>query len=464
MGRYRPSFVDPARPDASRTVVRTPAGAALDVIDPALAAELGDGRPRHQAGPRRLRRDAALARLDPDARRARRAGRPRARRPALPPQPADRGGRRRAVPGGGVGRRGAADRRDADADRPARRALRDRQRRSRDDASATPRSSARSPASASRAPASTARRSSRAASRSATRCRSSPRGAGRWSAPAARSARAGAWRSASAWASASAARRARCPARRRLRRRHRVGAGHRRRLGRGHGRRAVARGGDDQRADRAVLAPRRAVVVARVATDRDDPAVAGAERVGLGELLRERHLARPPLAPGRAHDAAEAPAVAVVHHAQVEQVPELVQQHGSRLAHAGADVDRARAPAVDAAGGARQRGAALQPQDDATGHGRHQRGARPALPRAAERPAAGRAHAQLGRGARGRSGAGGRGDQRHGDRRSHHNSPSVLATRPHQGRYPNCRAVSPESGRARSSGRGPGRARRSRAA
>jgi uncharacterized protein YcbX len=43
MGLYRPSFLDPTRPDASRTVVRTPAGAELDVIDPALAAELGDG-------------------------------------------------------------------------------------------------------------------------------------------------------------------------------------------------------------------------------------------------------------------------------------------------------------------------------------------------------------------------------------------------------------------------------------
>ena len=43
MGRYRPSFVDPARPDASRTVVHTPSGADLEVIDPALAAELGDG-------------------------------------------------------------------------------------------------------------------------------------------------------------------------------------------------------------------------------------------------------------------------------------------------------------------------------------------------------------------------------------------------------------------------------------
>ena len=43
MGHYRPSFADPSRPDASRTVVRTPGGDELDVIDPALAAELGDG-------------------------------------------------------------------------------------------------------------------------------------------------------------------------------------------------------------------------------------------------------------------------------------------------------------------------------------------------------------------------------------------------------------------------------------
>jgi uncharacterized protein YcbX len=43
MGHYRPSFVDPSRPDKSRTVVRTPGGDELDVIDPALAAELGDG-------------------------------------------------------------------------------------------------------------------------------------------------------------------------------------------------------------------------------------------------------------------------------------------------------------------------------------------------------------------------------------------------------------------------------------
>ena len=197
---------------------------------------------------------------------------------------------------------------------------------------------------------------------------------------------------------------------------------------RGHRRRWVRAGRARAQRRRARRRPR-AVVVARVATDRDDPAVAGAERVGLGELLRERHLARPPLAPGRAHDAAEAPAVAVVHHAQVEQVPELVQQHGSRLAHAGADVDRARAPAVAAAGGAGQRGAALRPAGRAAGHGRHRRA------RAQRRPRAARALR------------------------------SVLATRPLQGRYPELTVpLSRGTGRDRWSGRGPGRAPRSRAA
>jgi uncharacterized protein YcbX len=41
--RYRPSFVQPDLPDKSRTVVRTPAGAELDVVSPALSAQLGDG-------------------------------------------------------------------------------------------------------------------------------------------------------------------------------------------------------------------------------------------------------------------------------------------------------------------------------------------------------------------------------------------------------------------------------------
>jgi hypothetical protein len=43
MRHYLPSFVDPGRPDDSRTLVRTPGGDELEVIDPALAAELGDG-------------------------------------------------------------------------------------------------------------------------------------------------------------------------------------------------------------------------------------------------------------------------------------------------------------------------------------------------------------------------------------------------------------------------------------
>lgn len=40
MNRYRPSFVDPARPDRSPLTVTTPTGAVLDIVDPALGAEL----------------------------------------------------------------------------------------------------------------------------------------------------------------------------------------------------------------------------------------------------------------------------------------------------------------------------------------------------------------------------------------------------------------------------------------
>lgn len=40
---YRPSFVEPERPDASAARVRTPRGVDLEVQDPALAAELGPG-------------------------------------------------------------------------------------------------------------------------------------------------------------------------------------------------------------------------------------------------------------------------------------------------------------------------------------------------------------------------------------------------------------------------------------
>lgn len=54
MHRYRPSFVDPARPDRSPTLVHTPSGAVLDVADPALAAEL---RPE---GTRVIRQDRGV--------------------------------------------------------------------------------------------------------------------------------------------------------------------------------------------------------------------------------------------------------------------------------------------------------------------------------------------------------------------------------------------------------------------
>jgi uncharacterized protein YcbX len=43
MGHYRTWFEEPERPDESRTLVAAPDGRELDVADPALAAELGDG-------------------------------------------------------------------------------------------------------------------------------------------------------------------------------------------------------------------------------------------------------------------------------------------------------------------------------------------------------------------------------------------------------------------------------------
>jgi uncharacterized protein YcbX len=41
MWQYMPRFVEPDRPDASVTMVRTPSGGELDVVDPLLANELG---------------------------------------------------------------------------------------------------------------------------------------------------------------------------------------------------------------------------------------------------------------------------------------------------------------------------------------------------------------------------------------------------------------------------------------
>src|SRR3954468_23611313 len=43
MWSYEPAFEDPSRPDASKTLVTTPGGDRFDVVDPALAAELGHG-------------------------------------------------------------------------------------------------------------------------------------------------------------------------------------------------------------------------------------------------------------------------------------------------------------------------------------------------------------------------------------------------------------------------------------
>lgn len=43
MSHYRPSFAEPAHPDTSPTVVRTPLGVLFDVTDPALGAELCPG-------------------------------------------------------------------------------------------------------------------------------------------------------------------------------------------------------------------------------------------------------------------------------------------------------------------------------------------------------------------------------------------------------------------------------------
>ncbi len=43
MNAYRPRFTDPARPDSSPIRVRTPSGTEHDVLDPALASDLGHG-------------------------------------------------------------------------------------------------------------------------------------------------------------------------------------------------------------------------------------------------------------------------------------------------------------------------------------------------------------------------------------------------------------------------------------
>lgn len=54
LNHYRPSFVEPERPDKSPTVVRTPSGAVLEVTDQALAAELDP------AGIRAIKQDRGI--------------------------------------------------------------------------------------------------------------------------------------------------------------------------------------------------------------------------------------------------------------------------------------------------------------------------------------------------------------------------------------------------------------------
>jgi uncharacterized protein YcbX len=43
MGQFTPRFADPAEPDTSPTLVRTPEDDEYEVTDPALAARLGEG-------------------------------------------------------------------------------------------------------------------------------------------------------------------------------------------------------------------------------------------------------------------------------------------------------------------------------------------------------------------------------------------------------------------------------------
>ncbi len=54
LARYQPSFVEPARPDKSAVVVRTPAGELLEVTDPALAEGL------HPAGVWPIKQDRGV--------------------------------------------------------------------------------------------------------------------------------------------------------------------------------------------------------------------------------------------------------------------------------------------------------------------------------------------------------------------------------------------------------------------
>ena len=124
LARYRPRFAEPDRPNASRTLVRTPSGSELDVADPALAAGLGPGvrvikcdRGVFDTMPLSLLTTQTLAALGQLAGTGR----------AVPAQP-PRGRRRARLPRGRLGRPGPAHRRAAVAGGQARSAVRGGQR------------------------------------------------------------------------------------------------------------------------------------------------------------------------------------------------------------------------------------------------------------------------------------------------------------------------------------------------
>ena len=54
MNHYRPSFVEPARPDKSLLIVKTPSGAVFDIADSALGAEL------YPSGVRLIKQDRGI--------------------------------------------------------------------------------------------------------------------------------------------------------------------------------------------------------------------------------------------------------------------------------------------------------------------------------------------------------------------------------------------------------------------
>ena len=173
MSHYRPSFVEPERPDTSPTRRADARRASiLDVTDPALArGALPERSSDHPAGPRHLRHVPAVPDHDADDRRARRDS---SARPldvaAISTEPPGRSRRGRALPRGRLGRR-----------RPARRRARACASTSATAAASSSRSIPRRPSATRRscAPwrgtgrvawASTARPSSRAASPSRTPC------------------------------------------------------------------------------------------------------------------------------------------------------------------------------------------------------------------------------------------------------------------------------------------------------